>query len=105
MSSQPAGPKPKPKPKSETTPEPTQAPKASVGQSIGRSIKTLLYIVVAVVTTIFLLANTQSVEVNYIFGTVESPLFLALGIAVILGVLLTLGAVAIRKVSAKAHRS
>lgn len=58
----------------------------------------MLYVAIAVITTIFLLSNSQSVEVNYLFGSAETPLFLALGIALVLGVLLTLGAVGIWKV-------
>jgi len=69
-------------------------------------LKTLLYVVVAVITTVFLLINSQTVEVNFLFATAEVPLFVALAVALVLGVLLALGAVGMRKVrAAKVRRS
>lgn len=79
-------------------PQPKAHTKAPKSGSVGRTIRTVIYVVIAVITTIFLVSNSQTVEVNYIFGTAQTPLFLALGIALILGVLLTLGAFGIWKV-------
>lgn len=58
----------------------------------------MLLIAITVLATIFLLSNSQSVEVNYLFGTAQTPLFVALGLAMILGVLLTLAVVGILRV-------
>jgi uncharacterized integral membrane protein len=58
----------------------------------------VLLIAITVLATIFLLSNSQSVEVNYLFGTAQTPLFVALGLAMILGVLLTLAVVGILRV-------
>jgi uncharacterized integral membrane protein len=55
----------------------------------------VVLIAITVLATIFLLSNSQSVEVNYLFGTAQTPLFVALGLAMILGVLLTLAVVGI----------
>jgi uncharacterized integral membrane protein len=94
-----------------TTPASSPEPSAVTGRqpsrkpNVGRGLKTLLYVVVAVITTAFLLINSQTVEVNFLFATVEVPLFVALAVALVLGVLLALGAVGMRKVrSAKVRR-
>lgn len=94
MSTQPA-PQP-PEPRKQPSPKPSRA------AGLGRGVRTVVYIAIAVITTIFLLSNSQSVEVNFIFGTAQTPLFLALGVALILGALLALGGVGIYKVR---HRS
>lgn len=65
---------------------------------MGRGIKTVLLIAVSVIATVFLLSNSQTVEVNYLFGTAETPLFLALAIAMILGALIAFAVVGFSKV-------
>lgn len=83
---------------SDRAPEPQHPAKASRASTVGRTLRTVFYVLIAVLTTIFLLSNSDHVRVNYIFGSAYTPLFVALGIAMILGALLVLGAVGIWKV-------
>lgn len=76
---------------------------ASAARSVGRGIRTVLLIAVTVFATVFLLANSKSVEVNYLFGSAETPLFVALAVALILGALITLMAVGLRKMRRGHH--
>lgn len=76
---------------------PTQPSKSSSSASdLGRSLKTAAYVAMAVVVTIFLLRNSQSVEVDFVFASVEVPLFLVLLATLILGAVLALGAQGLR---------
>ncbi len=47
-----------------------------------------LWLVLAILTALLLLRNSQTVEVDLLFGTLDVPLFVALGLALILGALL-----------------
>lgn len=61
-----------------------------------RSFKTGLYVVLAVITTIFLLRNSQSVEVDFVFASVWLPLYVVLAGALMLGAILGVGAMGMR---------
>ncbi len=67
------------------------------GGDIGRTLKTAGYVTLAVILTIFLLRNSQSVEVDFVFASLEVPLFLVLLATLILGAVLALGASGLRR--------
>jgi uncharacterized integral membrane protein len=69
---------------------------SSRASDVGRSLKTAAYVAIAVVATIFLLRNSQSVEVDFVFTSVEVPLFLVLLATLIVGAVLALGAQGLR---------
>lgn len=50
--------------------------------------KVLIWVVVAVITILFLVLNTDSVTIHFVFFTVSVPTFIALLVALILGMLL-----------------
>ena len=50
----------------------------------------------AVVVTVFLLSNAQSVEVSFVVTSVEMPLWIVLGVAVLLGAALAAGLIGLR---------
>lgn len=78
-------------------PEPAgPAPAPKQRSDLGRSLKTAAYVAVAVVATIFLLRNSQSVEVDFVFTSVEVPLFLVLLVTLLVGAVLALGAQGLR---------
>lgn len=52
-----------------------------------RSIKSLLLVAIGILAIIFFVMNDQSVEVSFIFTTVDTPLVWALLISLILGFL------------------
>jgi uncharacterized integral membrane protein len=87
---------PDPGPAESKASTPSKAGQAA--RQVGRGVRAVLLIAITVLATIFLLSNSQSVEVNYLFGTAQTPLFVALGLAMILGVLLTLAVVGILRV-------
>lgn len=66
---------------------------------IGRNVRTIAYVALAVFVTIFLLRNAQTVEVDFVFGSVEVPMFVVLIVTLLLGAVLALGAQGLR------HRS
>jgi uncharacterized integral membrane protein len=70
---------------------------AGSGGDVGRTLKTVGYVTLAVVVTIFLLRNSQSVEVDFVFASLEVPLFLVLLAALILGAILALGVAGLRR--------
>jgi uncharacterized integral membrane protein len=83
-------------PESQSKPgEPAQAPHS--GTDRGRTAKTVGYVVLAVVVTIFLLRNAQSVEVDFVFASLEVPLFLVLLATLFLGAVLALGISGLRR--------
>jgi uncharacterized integral membrane protein len=85
-----------------TTPQQEPAAPATGGRTrsatVLRSVRTTAWVVLAVLTTVFLLGNSQTVEVNFLLATVQTPLFVALSVALILGIVLALGAVGLRRV-------
>ena len=70
---------------------------ASSGRDTARTLKTVGYVVLAVIVTIFLLRNAQSVEVDFVFASLEVPLFLVLIAALLLGAVLALGISGLRR--------
>ena len=71
------------------------APARHTGRTIGRSLAAALLIFVTVVLVLFVVFNTQTVDISLVFTDVEAPLVLALVIAAVLGglVVALLGAV------------
>jgi uncharacterized integral membrane protein len=77
-------------------PQPT-APARSRGRTVGRSLAVALLLFVTVILVLFVVFNTQTVDVSLVFGDVEAPLVLALVIAAALGGLVVgLAGVALR---------
>ena len=66
------------------------------GRTIGRTLAAALLIFVTVVLVLFVLFNTQRVQISLVFTDVRAPLVLALLIAVILGGLVVVLAGAVR---------
>lgn len=66
--------------------EPTQT--AERTRSRRESARTGGLIAVAVVTTVFAVLNLKDVEVNWIFGTFETPLIIVIVVSLLVGVLL-----------------
>jgi uncharacterized integral membrane protein len=66
-----------------TTPAPT--PTRSTGKTIGRTLALALLIFVTVILVLFVVFNTQTVDISLVFTDVEAPLVLALVIAAGLG--------------------
>ena len=76
---------------------PTAAPARSrrTGRTIGRTLALALLLAVTVVLVLFVVFNTQTVDISLVFADVQAPLVLALVIAAGLGglVVALLGAV------------
>jgi uncharacterized integral membrane protein len=66
----------------------TARPARSTGRTIGRTLALALLIFVTVVLVLFVMFNTQTVDISLVFTDVEAPLVLALLIAAVLGGLL-----------------
>jgi uncharacterized integral membrane protein len=81
-------------------PQPT-APGRSRGRTIGRSLAVALLLFVTVVLVLFVVFNTQTVDISLVFGDVAAPLVLALVIAAALGGLV----VALAGVAMRARRN
>jgi uncharacterized integral membrane protein len=58
------------------------------GRALGRTVALALLIFVTVVLVLFVMFNTQTVDISLVFTDVEAPLVLALLIAAVLGGLL-----------------
>ncbi|MBW8765488.1 MAG: DUF1049 domain-containing protein [Geodermatophilales bacterium] len=65
-----------------TSPTP---PARHTGRTIGRTLALALLIAVTVVLVLFVVSNTQTVDIDLVFGTVTAPLVLALASAAVLG--------------------
>ena len=63
---------------------PTQ-PTRHTGRTIGRTLALVLLLFVTVVLVLFVVFNTQTVEISLVFTDVRAPLVLALLIAAVLG--------------------
>ena len=75
------------------TPAPSAPPAAKsrhTGRTIGRTLGLVLLLFVTVVLVLFVVFNTQTVDISLVFGNVQAPLVLALLIAAALGGLLVL---------------
>ena len=80
-------------------PEAAAAPAPSSGgrgRAIGRSLAAALLVFVTVVLVLFVVFNTQRVQISLVFTDVRAPLVLALLIAAVLGGLVVLLAGAVR---------
>jgi uncharacterized integral membrane protein len=77
------GPSPAPRP----APAPATRPRRT-GRTIGRSLALALLLFVTVLLVLFVVYNTQTVDVSLVFGEVQAPLVVALLIAAALGGLL-----------------
>ena len=66
----------------------TTKPARSTGRAIGRTLALALLLFVTVVLVLFVVFNTQTVDVSLVFTDVQAPLVLALLIAAGLGGLL-----------------
>jgi uncharacterized integral membrane protein len=67
------------------------------GKTIGRSLALGLLLFVTVVLVLFVVFNTQTVDISLVFGNVDAPLVLALLIAAVLGALISALAGAVLK--------
>jgi uncharacterized integral membrane protein len=65
----------------------TQRPSAGAraGRTVGRTLALALLVFVTVVLVLFVMFNTQTVDISLVFTDVEAPLVLALLIAAVLG--------------------
>jgi uncharacterized integral membrane protein len=61
------------------------APKRHTGRAIGRTVALALLIFVTVVLVLFVVFNTQTVDISLVFTDVRASLVLALLIAAVLG--------------------
>ena len=68
-------------------PPPTSTSR-STGKTIGRTLALALLVFVTVILVLFVIFNTQTVQISLVFTDVEAPLVLALVIAAGLGGLL-----------------
>jgi uncharacterized integral membrane protein len=64
---------------------PAQPRTGHTGRTIGRTLAAALLIFVTVVLVLFVVFNTQTVDISLVFTDVEAPLVLALVIAAVLG--------------------
>ena len=71
-----------------TAPAPTTGRTRHTGRTIGRTVALALLIFVTVVLVLFVVFNTQTVDISLVFADVNAPLVLALLIAAVLGGLL-----------------
>ena len=69
-------------------PAPAPARERHTGKAIGRTLALSLLVFVTVVLVLFVVFNTQTVDISLVFTDVEAPLVLALVIAAALGGLL-----------------
>ncbi|MDP9430867.1 MAG: LapA family protein [Actinomycetota bacterium] len=70
------------------TPGGTTTPERHPGRAVGRTLALALLLFVTVLLVLFVVFNTQTVDISLVFGNVQAPLVLALVIAAALGGLL-----------------
>jgi uncharacterized integral membrane protein len=58
------------------------------GGASGRGAKFWLIVALIVVALIFILLNSQEVKIKFLFATVKAPLFFALALSTILGLVI-----------------
>jgi uncharacterized integral membrane protein len=69
-----------------TTPAPAaQRPARHTGRTLGRTLALALLIFVTVILVLFVVFNTQTVDISLVFTDVRAPLVVALLIAAVLG--------------------
>jgi uncharacterized integral membrane protein len=81
----PSSPPPSPSPSAPAQEQRKGGTKGGRGKGLGLSVAAALLIFVTVVLVLFVVFNTQSVEISLVFGNVTAPLVLALVIAAVLG--------------------
>ena len=74
-----------PAPVTTTGPATATQPKRRTGRTIGRTLALALLIFLTVVLVLFVVFNTQTVDISLVFTDVEAPLVVALVIAAVLG--------------------
>ena len=82
------GERPTPPPVTSTGPDgpaPTSRPQRHTGRTIGRTVALALLLFVTVLLVLFVVFNTQTVDISLVFTDVRAPLVLALLIAAVLG--------------------
>jgi uncharacterized integral membrane protein len=62
-------------------------PERRTGRTIGRTLALALLLTVTVILVLFVVFNTQTVDISLVFGNVNAPLVVALLIAAVLGAL------------------
>ena len=67
------------------TTAPASTSTRSTGKTIGRTLALALLLFVTVILVLFVVFNTQTVDISLVFADVEAPLVLALLIAAVLG--------------------
>ena len=70
------------------TARPERHPVRNAGRTAGRTLALALLLFVTVLLVLFVVYNTQTVEISLVFADVQAPLVLALVIAAALGGLL-----------------
>ena len=78
-----------PGPPASTGGTPTPAPAHSTGKTIGRTLALALLLFVTVVLVLFVVFNTDSVDISLVFTDVNAPLVVGLLIAAVLGALVS----------------
>ncbi|MFZ2050252.1 MAG: lipopolysaccharide assembly protein LapA domain-containing protein [Solirubrobacteraceae bacterium] len=63
--------------------------KAKQRRSRADVVRTALWVVLAVLITLFAVLNVESVKVNWIFGKSSAPLIIVIVISLLVGVVLT----------------
>ena len=86
-----------PTPTDRTTPAETPTRQRHAGRAIGRTAALALLIFVTVVLVLFVMFNTQTLDISLVFTDVQAPLVLALLIAAVLGGLLVALAAAVMR--------
>jgi uncharacterized integral membrane protein len=66
-------------------PSPSARPARHTGRTIGRTVAIALLLFVTVVLVLFVVFNTQTVDISLVFADVRAPLVVALLIAAALG--------------------
>ena len=64
---------------------PAAAPARHTGRTIGRTLAAALLVFVTVLLVLFVVFNTQTVDISLVFTDVTAPLVLALLVAAVLG--------------------
>lgn len=68
---------------------PSSGPSAKPRRSKADLARTALWVVLAVLITLFAVLNVKSVKVDWIFGSSEAPLIIVIVVSLLVGVVLT----------------
>jgi uncharacterized integral membrane protein len=72
-----------------STSRPSSGTAAKPRRNRAELARTALWVVLAVLITLFAVLNVKSVKVNWIFGTSEAPLIIVIVISLLVGIVLT----------------